>query len=121
MSDQQFTMEELESAPLIDEVQWSRLQVELGEDMLKEFTQEFFDETSETWLTPSDDPFTLEDGPFRSLSHRTAGAAGTLGFRKLRVAMLCMEHSDSRDKSREYFESMKTVLSDTQDWVAAQL
>lgn len=121
MSDQQFTEVEIESAPLIDEAQWSRLRAELGEDMLKEFTQEFFDETSETWLTPQADPFELDEGPFRSLSHRTAGAAGTLGFKKLRVVMLCMEHSESRDKSKVYFEIMKKVLSDTQDWVAAQL
>jgi HPt (histidine-containing phosphotransfer) domain-containing protein len=121
MSDQQFTAVEIDAAPLIDDLQWQRLRTELGDDMLKEFIQEFFDETHETWFSPAEDPFVLDDGVFRSLSHRTAGAAGTLGFKKLRVVMLCMEHSGSRDLSKDYFETLKLVLSDTQSWVADNL
>ncbi|MDX1669453.1 MAG: hypothetical protein R3194_08555 [Limnobacter sp.] len=120
MSDQQYTEAEIQQAPLIDETQWERLKTELGEEMLEEFTGEFFEETTETWLEPSDDPFNLDDAAFRSLSHRTAGAAGTLGFKKMRVCMLCMEHSDSRDLSKGYFEIMKTVFQDTQNWVKTQ-
>ncbi|MDX1669352.1 MAG: hypothetical protein R3194_08045 [Limnobacter sp.] len=120
MPDLQYTEAEIQQAPLIDETQWERLKTELGEEMLEEFTGEFFEETIETWLETSDDPFSLEDAAFRSLSHRTAGAAGTLGFKKMRVCMLCMEHSSSRDLSRQYFEIMKAVLKDTQAWVASQ-
>lgn len=118
MSDMQFNLSELENTALIDEAQWERLKNELGEDMLAEFSSEYFEETGELWVTPESDPFALDYPPFKSLSHRSAGAAGTLGFKKLRYAFLCMEHAGSVDDSKPFFDEMMKVLQATKDWVA---
>ena len=84
-----YSEQELEQQPLIDDDQWGRLESELGLEMLQEFAQEFFEETREIWFVPGFDPFSIEEKAFKSMAHRSAGAAGTIGFKKLRFAFLC--------------------------------
>lgn len=116
-----YSESELASKPLIDMDQWNRLLTELGPDMLREFADEYFDETTESWFDESVDPFDNDEKSFKSLSHRSAGAGGTLGFQKLRYAFLCMEHTEFGEQSRGYFARMKDVFTETRDWVHQQL
>lgn len=108
---------ELASQPLIDLDQWGRLESELGLDMLREFSQEFFDETSEIWLNPALDPLSMDEKAFKSLAHRSAGAAGTIGFQKLRFVFLGMEHSPLGEHTRFYLAAMQDIFHTTQQWV----
>lgn len=116
-----YSESELALQALIDMDQWQRLLTELGPDMLREFADEYFAETTESWFDEAVDPFAVDPATFKSLSHRSAGAGGTLGFKKLRYAFLCMEHTEFGDKSREFFNSMKGVFTETRNWVHQQL
>lgn len=115
-----YSEQELEQQPLIDDDQWGRLENELGLEMLQEFAQEFFEETREIWFVPGFDPFSIEEKAFKSMAHRSAGAAGTIGFKKLRFAFLCMEHNPLGDETRHYLSAMSTIFQSTQDWVKSK-
>lgn len=112
-----YSEQELAAQPLIDSDQWGRLESELGLEMLREFSEEFFDETSEIWLKPDFDPFSMDEKAFKSLAHRTAGAAGTIGFQKLRFVFLGMEHSPLGEQTRLYLAAMQDIFHTTQQWV----
>lgn len=112
-----YSEQELAAQPLIDSDQWGRLESELGLEMLREFSQEFFDETGEIWLKPDFDPFAMDEKAFKSLAHRTAGAAGTIGFRKLRFVFLGMEHNPLGEQTLLYLAAMKGIFHTTQQWV----
>lgn len=112
-----YSEQELEQQPLIDDDQWGRLENELGLEMLQEFAVEFFDEIRETWFVPGFDPFTLEEKAFKSMAHRSAGAAGTIGFKKLRFAFLCLEHTSLGEETLRYMSAMSAIFQSTQDWV----
>jgi hypothetical protein len=112
-----YCVEELEQQPLIDSDQWGRLQSELGLEMLREFSFEFFEETREIWMVPNFDPFAFEEKAFKSMAHRSAGAAGTIGFKKLRYAFLCLEHNTMNEQTRHALELMNLTFEATQHWV----
>ena len=115
-----YSEQELEQQPLIDDDQWGRLESELGLEMLQQFALEFFEETREIWFVSDFDPFSMEEKAFKSLAHRSAGAAGTIGFKKLRFAFLCMEHNPLGDETRHYLSAMATIFQSTQDWVQSK-
>lgn len=112
-----YSEQEIEAQPLIDADQWGRLETELGIDMLQEFSQEFFDETREIWFAPGFDPFSMEEKTFKSLAHRSAGAAGTIGFQQLRFVFLGMEHTPRGDDTQRLIEAMKVIFQTTLEWV----
>lgn len=112
-----YSEQELDSKPLIDEDQWGRLENELGMEMLCEFAQEFFEETREIWQAPDLDPLAMEEKALKSMAHRSAGAAGTIGFQKLRFVFLCMEHSPLGEQTLRYMSSMQSIFQSTQEWV----
>jgi len=112
-----YSEQELELKPLIDLDQWGRLENELGLEMLCEFAQEFFEETREIWQAPGFDPLSMEEKAFKSMAHRSAGAAGTIGFQKLRFVFLCMEHNPLGDQTLKYLATMQTIFQSTQEWV----
>ena len=112
-----YSEQEIEQQPLIDDVQWGSLVKELGLDMLQEFAQEFFEETYQAWFANGFDPLSLDEKAFRSMAHRTAGAAGTIGFKKLRFVFLCMEQTPFDENIRRYLATMATVFQSTQEWV----
>lgn len=112
-----YSEEELESKPLIDLDQWGRLETELGLEMLCEFAQEYFDETREIWLASEFDPFAFDEKEFKSMAHRSAGAAGTIGFQKLRFVFLCMEHNPLGEQTLRYLAAMQAIFHSTQEWV----
>ena len=112
-----YSEQELEQQPLMDSDQWGRLENELGLEMLREFSQEFFEETREIWMVPNFNPFSFEEKAFKSMAHRSAGAAGTIGFKKLRYAFLCLEHTTVSDHTARALELMNTTINETQQWV----
>lgn len=112
-----YSEQELEQQPLIDFDQWGRLENELGLEMLQEFAQEFFEETREIWFVAGFDPFSMDEKAFKSMAHRSAGAAGTIGFKKLRFAFLCMEHNPIGAETLRYMSAMTTIFQLTQNWV----
>lgn len=112
-----YSEQELEQQSLIDDDQWGRLESELGLEMLREFAQEFFDETREIWLAPGFVPSSMEEKAFKSLAHRSAGAAGTIGFKKLRFVFLCMEHNPVGENTNRYLAAMAEIFQSTQEWV----
>jgi hypothetical protein len=112
-----YCVEDLEQQPLIDSDQWGRLENELGLEMLCEFSAEFFEETREVWMVPGFSPFTFEDKVFKSMAHRSAGAAGTIGFKRLRYAFLCLEHTSVNDQTLHILELMNTTFNATEQWV----
>lgn len=120
MSDQQYSEDGLQQQALIDSDQWGRLVSELGLDMLGEFAGEFFMETREQWFDQPFDPEGMEPRAFRSMAHRSAGAAGTIGFKRLRYVFLCMEHNEVGPQTHHFFALMKQVFADTEQWVKAQ-
>ena len=120
MSEQQYSESNLMQQPLIDSDQWGRLCSELGLDMLLEFADEFFDETREQWFEPAPDLTALSEKSFKSMAHRSAGAAGTIGFVKLRYVFLCMEHNTMGPETARLIESMQGILGETESWVKAQ-
>ncbi|WP_370261744.1 hypothetical protein [Limnobacter sp.] len=115
-----YTQSALLDQPLIDEDQWGRLQSELGSEMLQEFAQEFFEETRELWFDAALNPLGMEEKAFKSMAHRSAGAAGTIGFKRLRFAFLCMEHNPLGESTMTYVQSMRAVFEDTAAWVNSQ-
>jgi len=115
-----YSEQELEQQPLMDSDQWGRLENELGLEMLREFSQEFFEETREIWFVPGFDPFAMEEKAFKSMAHRSAGAAGTIGFKKLRFVFLCMEHNPLGEETHRYLSSISTIFQSTQDWVQSK-
>lgn len=115
-----YSEKELEEQPLIDDDQWGRLESELGLEMLQEFAHEFFEETREIWCVPGFDPLSMEEKAFKSMAHRSAGAAGTIGFKKLRFVFLCMEHNPLGDETKRYLSAMATIFQSTQDWVQSK-
>lgn len=116
-----YSVEELEQQPLIDDDQWGRLEKELGADMLNEFAQEFFEETREIWFAAGQDPFALEPALFKSQAHRSAGAAGTIGFKKLRFVFLCMEHTPDREALQAYWNALAGIFETTRHWVSSRV
>jgi hypothetical protein len=120
MNQNEFSADGIPLQVLIDEGQWQRLNSELGEEMLKEFADEYIQETLESWVDTDTDPLGLPDAAFKSLSHRSAGAAGTIGFKRLRYSFLCMEHLADQGNRALYLEMMKRTLADTQAWLIAQ-
>lgn len=120
MNQNEFSVDGIPLQVLIDEGQWQRLKSELGEDMLKEFADEYIQETLESWIDTSTDPMTLPDPTFKSLAHRSAGAAGTIGFKRLRYSFLCMEHLADQGRRETYLQLMKATLADTQAWLGQQ-
>lgn len=94
---------------------------ELGPEMIAEFSQEFFEETAESWISPPDDPYVLDVKAFGSRAHRSAGAGGTLGFKRLRMSFLAMEYANDVEKARAYEPLMRQVFEDTQQWVKQKL
>lgn len=115
-----YSEQELEQQSLIDADQWGRLENELGLEMLQEFAQEFFEETREIWFAPGFDPFSMEEKAFKSMAHRSAGAAGTIGFKKLRYVFLCMEHNPLGEETRRYLSAMGTIFQSTLDWIQSK-
>lgn len=115
-----YSEEALEQQSLIDQDQWGRLQNELGLEILQEFAVEFFEEIRETWLAPGFDPFATDEKSFKSMAHRSAGAAGTIGFSKLRFVFLCMEHNPLGEQTRRYMQAMTHIFQTTQQWVQEQ-
>ena len=116
----EFSAEGIPLQVLIDEGQWQRLNSELGEEMLKEFADEYMQETLEAWVGAATDPMSFPDATFKSLAHRSAGAAGTIGFKRLRYSFLCMEHLADQSHRALYVQLMKTTLADTQAWLEKQ-
>ncbi len=112
-----YSEQEIERQPLIDDAQWGSLIRELGPDMLRECATEFFEETRLVWFASGFDPLTFEEKAFRSLAHRSAGAAGTIGFKKLRFVFLCIEHNPLDENIHRYLAAMATVFQSTQEWV----
>ena len=112
-----YSEQELEQQPLIDNDQWGRLESELGLETLQEFGQEFFEETEEIWFVADFDPFSMEEKAFKSLAHRSAGAAGTIGFKKLRFVFLCMEHNPVGEDTQRFISAMRSIFQLTQEWV----
>lgn len=115
-----YSEQELEQQPLIDFDQWGRLENELGLEMLQEFAQEFFEETREIWFAEGFDPFSMEEKAFKSMAHRSAGAAGTIGFKKLRFVFLCMEHNPLGEETKQYLSAMSAIFQSTLDWVQSK-
>lgn len=101
--------------------QWDRLMNELGPDMIKEFSQEYFEETAELWISPPDDPYALDVKAFGSRAHRSAGAGGTLGFKRLRMAFLAMEYANDVAKAHGLEPLMLQVFDETRAWVSEQV
>ncbi|MDH4394095.1 MAG: hypothetical protein QE278_00315 [Limnobacter sp.] len=120
MDQNQYSAEGIALQVLIDEGQWQRLNSELGKEMLREFADEYIQETLESWVDTDTDPLTLPDAAFKSLSHRSAGAAGTIGFKRLRYCFLCMEHLVDQGNRPQFVQLMKSILADTQAWLSAQ-
>jgi HPt (histidine-containing phosphotransfer) domain-containing protein len=115
-----YSEQELFDQPLIDDDQWGRLKNELGFEMLQEFTVEFFEETEEIWFVSDFNPLAFEEKAFKSMAHRSAGAAGTIGLKRLRYAFLCMEHNPLGEQTFQFLNAMKTVFADTKAWVGSQ-
>ncbi|HEX4842696.1 MAG TPA: hypothetical protein VFV57_03435 [Limnobacter sp.] len=115
-----YTHSALLEQPLIDDDQWGRLRSELGMEMLQDFALEFFEETREMWFADGFDPFAMEDKAFKSMAHRSAGAAGTIGFKRLRFAFLCMEHNPMGESTPAFLQAMRAVFEDTCAWVNTQ-
>jgi len=120
MDQSEFSADGIPLQALIDEGQWQRLKSELGEEMLTEFAQEYIQETLDSWVDTSTDPLTLPDATFKSLAHRSAGAAGTIGFKRLRYSFLCMEHLADHGHRSMFLQLMKGTLADTQSWLGQQ-
>ncbi|MCQ8894939.1 hypothetical protein NQT62_00610 [Limnobacter humi] len=120
MAEHQYNEANLDLQDLIDLDQWGRLSRELGLDTLLEFATEFFEETREQWVDQQVDPHSMPEKAFQSLAHRSAGAAGTIGFMRLRFVFLCMEHNPIGDPTQRYMQHMRMVLEDTERWVASQ-
>jgi HPt (histidine-containing phosphotransfer) domain-containing protein len=120
MNPLEYTDAMLAEQVLIDLDQWARLKAELGGGMVKEFANEFFEEIKESWFDVGQDPFALNAIKFRSLAHRTAGAAGTLGFHQLRFVFLCLEHSENDEATRRFFSYMQVIFEQTEQWVLGQ-
>lgn len=112
--------QELESQPLIDLDQWGRLENELGLEMLTEFAEEYFEETQETWMVDGFDHTALEEKTFKSMAHRSAGAAGTIGFSKLRFVFLCMEHNPIDADTHRFISAMHEIFQATQQWIQSK-
>lgn len=106
--------------PLIDEAQWARLINELGLDMLREFAGEFVQETLESWIDIEHDPLAVPDAQLKSLAHRSAGAAGTIAFKRLRTCFLCLEQEADPERKAVFFYHMKATLTLTREWLAQQ-
>ncbi|HEX4917884.1 MAG TPA: hypothetical protein VFV43_08315 [Limnobacter sp.] len=116
-----YTHSALLEQPLIDDDQWGRLRSELGLEMLQDFALEFFEETRELWFVEGFDPLSMEEKAFKSLAHRSAGAAGTIGFKRLRFAFLCMEHNPLGEPTIGFLQTMRSVFEDTSAWVNTQI
>lgn len=112
-----YSIQELEQQTLIDTDQWGRLESELGVDMLQEFAEEFFEETREIWFMPGSNPLELDWTAFKSRAHRSAGAAGTIGFQRLRFAFLCMEHSPNAEAAGVVLKALDPIFQSTRQWV----
>ena len=110
----------LAQQPLVDLDQWASLHRELGSEMLLGFVAEFFAETAELWLNKPLDLQTMDQSAFRSLAHRTAGVAGTIGFVKLRHVFLCMEYNPVLSDTQRYWEPMRAIVDQTKLWVQLQ-
>ncbi|HEX4878687.1 MAG TPA: hypothetical protein VFV39_02490 [Limnobacter sp.] len=115
-----YTHSALQEQPLIDDDQWGRLCSELGLEMLQDFALEFFDETRELWFSDGFDPLGMDEKSFKSMAHRSAGAAGTIGFKRLRFVFLCMEHNPLGPTTLEFLQTMRQVFDDTSAWVKMQ-
>lgn len=115
-----YTETELATQALVDADQWERLRHELGDAMVEELANEYFAEIQETWFHASALPFSLEPKKFRSLAHRSAGAAGTLGLVRLRFAFLCLEHNEFGVASVQFFQHMQATFFQTRQWVQSQ-
>lgn len=112
-----YSPETLQEQALIDDDQWGRLESELGLEMLREFADEFFEETREIWFVEDFSPQSFDPSAFKSMAHRSAGAAGTIGFKKLRFAFLCLEHNPTGADTAFFLKAMQQVFQSTLQWV----
>jgi hypothetical protein len=115
-----YSEQDLASQPLVDSDHWKQLEVELGFEMLKQFAQEFFDETQEIWMKPAVEFLSIDEKVFKSMAHRSAGASGTIGFQKLRFVFLCMEHNAFGEQTQHFLAIMQDVFHSTQQWLHAK-
>jgi len=53
------------------------------------------------------------------MAHRSAGAAGTIGFKKLRFAFLCLEHAREMEDTHRLLELTREVFESTRLWLNA--
>lgn len=120
MSENVYTLDVLPTQELVQAEQWQRLQAELGEDMLIEFALEYMDETADAWIRPDTPPQSMEDSAFRSLAHRSAGVAGTLGLQRLRHVFLCLEHEVGTVQRPAILAAVSQVYADTLAVLKAQ-
>lgn len=117
MDNSSFTIDELNQTPLIDQVQWARLVKELSLEELIVFTDEYVADLKKTWLEADSTPFQLEEEIPRSLAHRFAGTAGTIGLKKIRHAFLCIEYAADLNTAKQFFEHLETIVEETDAWV----
>jgi HPt (histidine-containing phosphotransfer) domain-containing protein len=102
---------ELKQLPLLGELQRSRLSGELGPDVLNEFSTEFFFDVQKQWGLPGTQLLDLPEKQLRSLAHRYAGTAGTLGFPQIRQCFLNIQYADNFD----HLSALLTTLFHTID------
>lgn len=117
MSDEQYDRASVSQQALINHAQWDRLTSELGLPMLLEFVDEFLDETQAQWIDVVLDPAAMDPKSFRSMAHKAAGAAGTIGLARLRHVFLCMEHNPIGPDTMYFLETLPAILGQTRAWV----
>jgi HPt (histidine-containing phosphotransfer) domain-containing protein len=86
---------DLKRLPPVAELQWLSLCSELGIDALRRFSIEFFSDLEKQWHTPVMQLQALPEAQLRSLAHRYAGTAGTLGFSQIRQCLLNIQYTNN--------------------------
>ncbi len=117
MADNLYTVSELKSMPLVDEIQWERLKKELPVQELVVFVDEYLCELSQTWLMPESKPLQLEADDLRSLAHRFAGTAGTMGLKKIRYFFLCLEYAPTLQEAQQLHDQLDQIVQESKVWL----
>jgi hypothetical protein len=113
MSSLSYTQQAIEATPLLDEEQWQSLLQELSPELLYECAQELLQEIHEEWLLHAEKLSGVDLATLCSMAHKSAGAAGTMAFARLRHVFLCLEHSGLAAETQGYLACLATVWQDT--------
>ena len=109
-----YTEEAIQASPLLDKAQWQSLLQELTVELLQQCAKELLHEMHEEWVHGVEFALKLEHAAFCRVAHKAAGAAGTMGFARLRHVFLCLEQGGPTVQTLDHLNCIATLLKDTE-------